>query len=175
MSNLKAGVVGALIGSVVTALLSPLFEPALKRVGTNVADGVFPPASPVRILACAPLRDSRTVLSVPTPNGPRVIADSPHHVRNETFIYVENTSSMPIKNATLTAYPLGFGKESPRLSLAIIGVTSIRGSADYKPAYNEARNVLELGMPLLNPHEAVLLVQSYSIPVGFIVEVGGVA
>lgn len=170
MSGLKAGAVGALLGAVAAALLSPLFEPTLKRLGTNMADAVFPPASPVKILVCAPLKDSRTVLSVSTPNGSRVIADAPHHVRNETFIYVENTSNMPIKNVTLTAYPLAFGKESPKLSLADIGFTSIRGSVDYKPVYHETGNYFELGMPQLNPHEAVLLSQTYAVPVGFIVE-----
>lgn len=172
MSGLKGnGIVVAVVSVVATVLLSPLVEPPLKRLGTNVMDAVFPPASPVRILSCAPLKDSRTVLSVSTPNGSRVIADGPHHLRNETFIYLENTSSLPIKNATLTAYPLAFGKESPNLSLAYIGFTSIRGSVDYKPTYRETDNSFELGMPQLNPHEAILLSQTYAVPVGFIVEV----
>lgn len=171
MSGLKAGAVGALLGAVAAALLSPLFEPALKRFGTDMADALFPPASPVKVMACAPLKVSRTVLSVSTPNGSRVIADGPHHMRNETLIYVENTSSMPIKNATLTAYPLAFGKEPATLSLAEVWFTSIRGSADGRPVYHESGNYFELAIPQLNPREAVLLSQTYAVPVGFIVEV----
>ena len=171
MTGLKGGAIGAVVGAAATAFLSPLFEPALKRLGTNLMDAMFPPASPVRILSCAPLKDSRTVLSVSTPNGSRVIADAPHHVRNETFIYIENTSNLPIRNATLTAYPLAFGKESPKPSLAKIMFTSIRGSADYKPVYHAGGNYFELGIPQLNPHEAVLFAQTYVVPVGFIVEV----
>ena len=170
-SPLIVGVVCALGGAAAAALFTPLLEPILKRAGTSLADAILPASSQVSILACAPLKEARTILSVITPKGPRVMADESRPVRNDTVVYFENTSGQPLRNATVTIYPLRFGPEKPTLMLARGGFTSINGSADYKFSYDVKGSTMELSMPILNPREAAVFELTYFVPVGFIVEV----
>lgn len=161
---------GGIAAIVIGAIITPLLSPVLTVVGNKLSAKIVPPLSPINIVACSPLKDSRIILSISTDKGSQVIADFPHHVPNDTFVYVENTSEKAFKEVYLTIYPLAFGKEDPELMSSQMWFTALHGSASYKPSLNQKSKLLELFIPNLNPGDAALIEQTFAMPVGFVVE-----
>lgn len=155
---------------VMTALVVVPLSPVLTGLGSRVATWIMPSAEPITVQACLPLRDSRTILSVTTGRGRRILADQPHSTLNHTVIRIAATSTA-LKNAVVTFYPLRFGERKPEILYSQFVATSIRGSADYRATLRKEANMLEVTVPQLNVGEAIYLRQGFAVPVGFMVEV----
>ena len=155
---------------VMTALVVVPLSPVLTALGSRMVTWIMPSDEPILVQACLPLRDSRTILSVTTGRGRRILADQPHATLNHTVIRIAATS-MALKNAVVTFYPLRFGERKPEILYSQLVATSIRGSADYRATLRKEVNTLEVTVPQLNSGEAIYLSQGFAVPVGFMVEV----
>lgn len=162
-----SGVFGAVIGGVFTIVLTP----TLTIFGNKVSSFFYPPLSVVTIQACAPLKSAREIVSFHSPTkGLQVLEDFERHVRNETFVYVENRSGKDLKDAFLSIYPISVTGEQADLSTAELLFTAIHRSSDYKYSYDKAHHTMGVIIPILGNSDSLLIDQVFNIPVGFVVE-----
>ena len=165
---IASGLIGALIGGVVTAILTPLVAPALTRAGEGLSARIYPS---VIVQSCAPLKSARVLLSyIPTNQSRRTLADFPHHMRNETYLYVENRSGKTLKNVLFSVYPISQGSSQAELMTASLMSTSLHRSSDYTARFDAPRRTFTIAMPALGNSESILLNQVFDSPVGFVVE-----
>ena len=166
-TEVATGVIIAIVGGILVAVITP----TLTLLGGRIASFLYPPPAAVTIQACAPLKSAREIMSFQSPTkGLQVLEDFNRHVRNETFVYVENKSGKDLRDAFLSIYPISITGDSADLSTAEMLFTAIHRSSDYKYVYDKSHHTMGITIPVLGNSDSLLIDQVYNVPVGFIVE-----
>ncbi|MEG9502592.1 MAG: hypothetical protein MIN69_12160 [Methylorubrum extorquens] len=148
-----------LVGSIITPFVTKYTE--------KFAEGIFEKKT-IRIEGCAPLKDARLLIRKPTDKGEELIADQKIEHINETSVFVQNLTDKPIKNATLTVYPLSQSSAEPEIWYSRMYASSIKGASAYK--VGKSKSAYQINIPILNTDEFILIETKFGEPIGYVVE-----
>lgn len=148
-----------MFGNIVSPFTSKYFE--------KWAETVFDRKS-IRIEACAPLKDARILIRKETDKGEEIISDHKIEHINETTVFVQNLTDKPIKNATLTIYPLSQSSTNPEIWYTHMYASSIKGTSSYKVA--KSKSAYQISIPIFNIDEFIMIETKFGEPIGYVVE-----
>lgn len=150
---------GFIVGSILTPFVSKYAE--------KWAEATFDKKI-IRIEACAPLKDARILIRKEVDKGEEIIADQKIQHINETSVFVQNLTDKPLKNATLSVYPLSQSSASPEIWYTQMFGSSIKGAASYTVGKN--KSAYQINIPVLNVDEFILIETKFGEPIGYVIE-----